>query len=265
VAKTSTKKQKIPRLKHANFPPPKRFSQEKISEICEDLRISDRHTTELKSYLDYLVDHVNEWMSQEKAVDRRSDRARIINMREYIAAAQYELTKAKGLGVDGRLAVRSIAERLADIVSGNWLRYHFSGHAPSRPMRSIRQSPREPGRDETYPNYQFIRHRAPKVLQGLLQDLKSALASALTLLDSDPRARGGPHPLTYRMNVILNLANIWHQIGKTPVGTPGSDFAIFCELVFKAMGWPTDGLGSAIPDAIKDFRNRQKNTARLSK
>jgi hypothetical protein len=37
------------------------------------------------------------------------------------------------------------------------------------------------------------------------------------------------------------------------------------KLVFKAMGWPTDGLGSAIPDAIKDFRNRQKNTARLSK
>ncbi len=261
----STKKQKIPRLRPADFSPPRRLSQEKILEICGERKMSDRHAARLRDFLDKLVDYIHEWMSQEKEADRQNDRDRIIKMHDHVAAAQYELSKAKGLGMDGRLALRSIAERLADILSGDWLRYHFPSDAPSRPPRAVRRSPREPNQDKTHSNYQFLRHRAPETLQALLRDLESALASALGALSSDRRARGGPRPLEYRDNAILNLASIWDQIGKKPVSTPGSSFAIFCELVFEAMGWPTNGLDSAIPGAVKNWLNRQKNRGRLSK
>jgi hypothetical protein len=106
-------------------------------------------------------------------------------------------------------------------------------------------------------DYQFIRDRAPETLNALLRDLESALASALTSLDSDPRIRGGRRPLENRRLVIMNLADFWQRIGKKPVGTRDSVFAVFCEEIFVAMGWPIDGLESAIPDAIKSLRNRR--------
>jgi hypothetical protein len=38
----------------------------------------------------------------------------------------------------------------------------------------------------------------------------------------------------------MNLADFWQRIGKKPVGTRDSLFAVFCEEIFKAMGWPID-------------------------
>jgi hypothetical protein len=254
MAEASTKKQKKRLRQAADFPPPKQLSQEQVSEICATLRISDRHTVQIKDFLDHLVDEID-WMSREEMANRQGDRVRIINMRDYIAAAQYEFTKAKGLGIDGRLAVRSAAARLADILSGNWLRYHFPGDGPSRPMRAVRRSPREPNGDETYPNYQFIQHRAPETLNALLRDLESALASALTSLDSQPGARGGQQPLTYRHTVLVNLCKIWDRIGEKVVTTPKSKFVAFCHYIVEAMGWPTRGLVAAISRATTDWRN----------
>jgi hypothetical protein len=264
MAKIATKKQKV--LQPADFPPPKRLSQEKLLEICEGLGISDRHAAELKDYLDDLMDWISERMSEKETANRQGDRAHIKKMHDQIVAAQRELNE---LGIDGRLAVRSVAGRVADILSGGWLRYHFPGHAPSTPTRSgrppPREDPREPTRDETYSNYRLIRYRAPETLEALLRDLASALASALTSLDADPRTRGGREPLEIRNAALLNLVNIWHRVGKKPVGTRNSEFAVFCQTVFEAVGWPTTGLDSAIPDAIKHWRNREENPARLSK
>jgi hypothetical protein len=218
-----------------------------------------RQAAELKNILDYLVDYVHEAMSQEKAANRRGDRARILNMLDWIKNIRQQL---QGMRIDGRLAIRSTAERLAEILSGDQLRYHFPD-APSKPMLGGNRPPmHQPQRGTTdadvkYFDYQFIRDQAPKILNALLQDLESALASALTSLESNPRVLGGRQPLTHRHFVILNLANVWQQIGKNPVGTRESVFALFCEAIFEAMGWPTDGLDSAIPDAIKGSRNRR--------
>jgi hypothetical protein len=188
----------------------------------------------------------------KERTNRQRDRDRIIKMRERIDAAQ---AKLKSLGIDGKLGVRSAAARLAEILSGNWLRYHFPGDAPSRPMRAVRRSPREPDPDETHSNYQFIRYRAPEILNALLRDLDAVLASALTSLASDPRARGGQQPLTYRHNVLVNLCEIWDRIGEDVVTTLKSNFVDFCHFTVEAMGWPTDGLDAAISPAAKDWRN----------
>jgi hypothetical protein len=258
MKRRKSERQKPKPLQPPDFPPPKRVSQEKVSEICEWLGISDRHA-EVKNFLDDLVDYVHESMSQKKAANRKGDRERILNMRDRIKDIREQL---QDMRIDGRLAVRSTAEQLADILSGDWLRYHFPD-APSKPMLGGNRPPmRQPARSTTdadvkYFNYQFIRDQAPETLNALLKDLESALASALTSLDSVPGALGGLKPLEHRHFVIVNLANIWQRIGKKPVGTRGSVFAVFCEAIFEAMGWPTNGLDSAIPDAIKSLRNRR--------
>jgi hypothetical protein len=255
MAKASTKKQKKRLRQAADFPPLKQLSQEQVSDICATLRISRRYVAELKDHLDELVDQVNGWMSREKTANRQRDGKRIETMRKRIAAAQYYL---KGLEIDGRLAIRSAAARLADIVSGDWLRYRFPGDAP--PVRSgiDRRHARSHYRDSTdepHSNYQFIRYRAPETLSALLRDLDAVLASALTSLASDPRARGGQQPLTYRHNVLVNLCEIWERIGNNVAGTPKSDFVEFCHYIVEAMGWHTGGLDAAIPPAVTNWRN----------
>ena len=115
--------------------------------------------------------------------------------------------------------------------------------------------------DEPHSNYQFIRYRAPKTLSALLRDLDAVLASALTSLASDPRARGGQQPLTYRHNVLVNLCEIWERIGKKVAGIPKSDFVEFCHYIVEAMGWHTGGLDAANPPGPAqrcDHRNQRK-------
>ena len=64
MAEASTKKQKKRLRQAADFPPPKQLSQEQVSEICATLRISDRHTVQIKDFLDHLVDEID-WKCQE--------------------------------------------------------------------------------------------------------------------------------------------------------------------------------------------------------
>jgi len=154
--------------------------------------------------------------------------------------------------------------RLADIVSGDWLRYRFPGDAPSVRSGIDRRHARShyhDSTDEPHSNYQFIRYRAPKTLSALLRDLDAVLASALTSLASDPRPRGGQQPLTYRHNVLVNLCEIWERIGKKVAGTPKSDFVEFCHYIVEAMGWHTGGLDAANPPGPAqrcDHRNQRK-------
>jgi hypothetical protein len=235
------------KFKPEDFPLPKQLSREKISQICEACKISVQHAPELEDLLDALVTDLRDWMPREKEANRQGDRDHIIDSRKRIDQAQKEL---KWLGIDGKLAVRSTAARLTDIVSGDWLRSHFPGDAPSRRTRRIPRDSRDPDREqrdwEKKSNYDFIQDQAPETLRALLRDLESVLASALATLKADPRARGGRQPLEPRRHAIVNLAIIWRRIGKRVVGSPRSGFVDFCHRVFKAMGWRTRGLDSAI-------------------
>jgi len=251
MAKTTRNSSAVRRLQPADFPLPKRLSQKQFSEICEMSKISNRHAAELKDFLDKLVSHLHDWILKDKMANRKADRDHIIASRKRITKLRDEL---EWLGIDGTLAVQSTAARLADIVSGDWLRDYFGG--PSRTTRVVPRSTRDPDRElrnwENRSNYYFIRGRAHETLQALLRDLDTVLASAQASLDSDSRARGGQRRLEHRHSAIVYLAKFWRDpIGKTPVGTPGSDFAIFCKSVFEAWEWPTNGLNRAIPKALE--------------
>jgi hypothetical protein len=263
MAKASRNNSATARLQPADFPVPQRLSQEKVSEICEAFRLSGQRAAQLKEFLDELVNTLQAWMPRsEQPADRQGDRVRLTKMRDGIAAARHRL---EGLGVDGRLAVRSTAAKLADIVSGDWLRYHFPGDAPTRTRLLLLRGVPHERVDEKRSNYQFIQGRAPKTVDALLRDLEAVLTSAVATLDSEPGARGGLQLIECRQVTIVNLGRIWRQIGKKVVGTPKSDFVAFCHFVFEAMGWPTDGLVRAIPTAFKNYLNRQQKRARLRK
>jgi hypothetical protein len=84
-----------------------------------------------------------------------------------------------------------------------------------------------------------------------LKQIGRGLSEALRAFDLQPRSRGGQKPLLYRHYALVNLIDMWAEIGKKPSSDANSDCTAFCESVIVAIGWPTEGLSSAMPGAIK--------------
>jgi hypothetical protein len=101
--------------------------------------------------------------------------------------------------------------------------------------------------------FEFVSRRAMKATTAALMTIELGLEKTLRSLDLQPRSMGGQKPLIYRHSLLINLAEMWDQVGKKV--SIGTEFAAFCESVAGSIGWPTDGINSAIPDAIRDWRN----------
>lgn len=110
--------------------------------------------------------------------------------------------------------------------------------------------------------YQFVRCAPVETTGTALKQIEKGVRNALRAFDDlRPKSEGGPKPLKFRHYMIVNLIEIWDGIGKTPSSGPNSPCTTFCELVVDAMGWPTAGLGSAMPRAIKFWRNWAEKSA----
>jgi hypothetical protein len=102
---------------------------------------------------------------------------------------------------------------------------------------------------------EFVYRRPAQCLSAALDEIESGFVAALRALELRPGARGGQKPLAYRHDLIINLAEIWHDIGKQVSSTENSEFITFCTGFGGSIGWPEEGMGAAIPKAIKDWRN----------
>ena len=103
----------------------------------------------------------------------------------------------------------------------------------------------------------FVGDHPLETIGAVLSALEDAIKSALENFTFLPGAKGGRRPLVLRHYFLINLAEFWHdRIGQVRVGQK-SEFVTFCEAVSEAIGWPTDGLVSAVSDAVRDWRNRR--------
>jgi hypothetical protein len=68
-----------------------------------------------------------------------------------------------------------------------------------------------------------------------------------------------------RHYLIINLAEIWNWLGKAPSAGPKSSFVDFCAVIAVSIGWPSEGIESAAPNALKDWLNLTAYRKRLSK
>jgi hypothetical protein len=85
----------------------------------------------------------------------------------------------------------------------------------------------------------------------LLSDIIGALEEARRAIVRLPTGR---KPLEDRKYMMAALAEAWHRLGRKPSTGIRSRFGSFCEAVFDAIGWPTEGVNAALPDAIKIWR-----------
>ena len=96
-----------------------------------------------------------------------------------------------------------------------------------------------------------MEQRGGEALSALLGDITAALGDGLSTIVQLPDGR---KPLKNREFMLAALAEGWRRLGRKPTSGIRSKFGEFCEAVFDAIGWPTEGVNAALADA----KNRWK-------
>ena len=200
--------------------------------------------------------------SQRREPQRGSDRK---GLQEALSAIEKAATKIDELGQNGRRALAKISDTLGPMLSAEWINQKFPNDAYA-PQRSWPDSPdggRPYRRDPMYfieentraSRWEFVRQRPSQATLAVLRAIAPGLGRALRALDLQPGAKGGRLRLGRRHDLIINLAEFWFSIGLKVSTSANSEFTSFCESVAVSVGWPDEGLASAVPKAVKHWRN----------
>jgi hypothetical protein len=248
-------------VRAADLKPPRQISDEDFDAICTTSAVSKSEQAMVRNFLDEVVVGFGEAISDRaKLPTRKADRLAIERVVEDIRRAQRRLKRTPGPA--GRLGLRVAGRGIGPIVAASWMRAQFPSDADAPapfywPLEdgAIRQrSPYRPTDvDELSLGARigFMERHAGGAIEALLGDLAGALEAGRRAIVQLPDGR---RPLEHRKYLLAALAEVWHRLGRQPTGGITSQFGAFCEAVFDAIAWPTEGVNAALPDAIKLWR-----------
>jgi hypothetical protein len=243
--------------------PPRRIGDEDFETICRTFGIVGERREQAREFLDQCVSAFAKAISNSRSLpSRKTDRHNIERALREIQNAARWLNQATG--PTARLALRIGGRRIGPLVSAAWLRRRF----PDDEMTPAAyfwphedRSGRSPAREPPYPidvddlsrdeRTRFARRRARDVIAAILTEIIEALYDARRDIVEMPDGR---KPLEYRKYLMAGLAELWHRLGKRPTSGTNSKFGGFCESVFDALGWPTEGVNAALSDAIATWK-----------
>ena len=246
---------------------PKIITNQVFDEICGIFHISYTQRDGVKSRLDAIVIEFADWMTRERQEPvRRSDLELLKDVLDHVKAATAILgacvkpTVPSRLGPSGRLAFKAIEEIVAPMLAAKWLSDEFpdDDYAPRRtPLPSEGRQTYPRLRSSEYfieeislqARWEFVSRRPVETSVAALKTIENGLDRVITKLKQQPGSRGGRKPIKYRHFLIINLAELWANLGKEVSTGPKADFAAFCENVAISIGWPDHGVVAAIPDA----------------
>jgi hypothetical protein len=256
------------RLRNKDFHIPKRIEDDDWQMICRTAGISSGDKLRLKVRLNDLVAALATSIGNDQRLpDRKSDRERVKEILSHIGAAVARTAK---LGPAGDVTFKAISPFIASMLAAQWMNENFQNDI-YRPQRSplpeesseLRPPLRTSFRAAEYfieehsheARFQFVRQKPVETLAAALKQIAEGLSEVLRTFTFQPRSRGGQEPLLYRHYALIYLIDMWHEIGREPSSGPKSACTAFCESVVATMGWPTRGLSSAMPDAVKHWRH----------
>jgi hypothetical protein len=245
-------------VRAADLKPPRKISDEDFDAICRTSAVAMKHHAMLRDFLDEVAAVFGEAIAAEiKAPNREADRLALNRVIEDIRTAKQRLKRTAGPA--GRVGLRVAGRRIAPIVAASWMRNRFPGDraAPESYYwppddRAIRRSSRSPlwptDVDELSLGARigFMERRAGDAIPALLGDIADALEAGRRAIVQLPVGR---KPLEHRKYLLAALAELWHRLGRRPTSGRNSKFGAFSEAVIEAIGWPTEGVNSALPEA----------------
>jgi len=249
--------------------PPKPITDADFEEICGAFEVPLAAKEGLRASLDALVRIFA--IQIERAGQQPSLKRDAQGIKRALSQIQKAGTKFSTFGPASQIALGAIASWIGPMVSARWLRHHF----PADPLVPKPKDPPELRGDRRrwrgeqydiedlslYEREGFVGDRPVETISAILHDVENSLEAALRSLRFLPGARGGRKPLIYRRYFLVNLAEVWHELGKSVHGGPRSQFVEFCEAISEAIHWPTEGVAPDVPHAIKLWRNLSQKTA----
>jgi hypothetical protein len=254
--------------------PPRAVTDEDLELICRTFHIPKIQHDEVRNFLaDAVAGFRRAIDDQRKLPSRKDDRLAITRAIYHLRRAEHLVKQIKGPA--GRRALRVSGRQIAPAVSDAWLQRHFPNdfEAPSEVYRvagynPLRPSMRDPGVRPSLRDSDWLSEAENRSLDNRVDfmgrwggtAIAKLLANEITALEGGRRSivhlPDGRKPLTHRAYMLAALAELWRGLGRRPTSGANSQFGAFCEVVFRAIGWPTEGVSSALPDAIKLWRAR---------
>jgi hypothetical protein len=239
--------------------PPRPISSENFDLICRTSQIPTEQQEQVRDFLADVVAGFGELIARERMLpSRKSDRRAITRAINHLRRAEY-LLKQK-MGPAGLRALRLSGRKIAPAISDVWLHSRFPNdfEPPSEGYRPtgynpLRPSPRDSDRlleaENRLLDYRvdFVERWGSIAIPELLADQISVLEDGRRLIVHLPDGRT---PLRKRAYMLAALAALWRRLGRRPTSGANSEFGAFCEGVLEALGWPTEGVNSALPQAI---------------
>jgi hypothetical protein len=250
-------------VRAADLKPPRAITSENFDLICRISQIPREQQDGVRDFLAHAVAVFGEAIADERALpSRKDDREAIAAAIEDLRRAEYELKHIKGPA--GRRALRLSGRQIARAVSDAWLQSRFpnefeapekvyppSGYNPFRPrLRDSEWQDEAENRSLDY-RVDFMGRWGSTAIAKLLADVITALDAGRRFIVHLPDGR---KPLTHRTYMLAALAQLWRNLGRRPTSGANSQFGAFCEVVFVAIGWPTEGVNSTLPNAIRLWR-----------
>jgi len=257
----------------SSLPIPRPACDAGLEELFLVHRIPSEYWPMAKAFLDELVAVFAGEIRRERSEPAlRADRQTLHKAQR---AVEQALALIGGpLGPAARRSLRAAGLRLGPMVSAEWLRERFPDdeYVPLQHALPINRQgdrfrypalarlPRNDTRlDVEQFSYEarvnFVQARPAETMRALLKSIQAALQAAQDGFLLLPGARGGQRPLLQRRYVLANLAELWHRIGRSPSSGPASDFLAFCEGFCTLIGWPDEGLETAVADALVAWRD----------
>jgi hypothetical protein len=243
--------------------PPRPISDCDFQEICGTFRIPLQHRTSLRSRLDTLIEVFATDIKQTGSQPgRKKDREAVGKALSYLRKASTEFRAPRG--PTAQMALREIAPSIGLMLSAGWLRQHFPANPlvprpkePPQPRNSPRRRTEQYDIEDLslYERCGFVADHPIQTVVAILSDLEYGLRVAAQAFPLLPGAKGGRKRHDYRHYFLINLAVVWSKLGRRVLAGPRSEFTEFCEAAAASVGWPTEGLASAVPKAVKHWRH----------
>jgi hypothetical protein len=242
-----------------NLKSPRPIRYEDFELICRTSQIPAELQEQARDFLANAVTGFGELIARERPLrSRKGDRHAITKAINHLRRAEYLLKQE--MGPAGLRALRLSGRQIAPALSDAWLRSRFPNdfEPPSELCRTMGSSPlRASQRDSDWRSEaenQLLDYRLgfmerwgniaiPNLLADQIRGLENGRRFIVHLPD-------GRTPLRDRAYMLAALAELWRKIGRRPT-SGNSQFGSFCEAVFEAIGWLTEGVKSALSDAIK--------------
>jgi hypothetical protein len=250
-------------VRTADLSPPHKIDDADFEAICRTFEIVEGQRRKAREFLDEIVTVFADAIAKQRALPgRKDDRLAIQRAAREIRRAGDWLNRAKGPAA--RAGLRATGGRIGPLVSASWLRWRFPDDPDTPAVHYWPQgdvSGRSPAKvpanavdvDDLSLDQRifFARRRGRELILAILAETAEALDVARRRIVEAPDGR---KPLEFRTYLMAALAELWRHLGNRPTSSMRSKFGAFCESVFEAIGWPTEGVNAALPDAIATSR-----------